>query len=97
MRVQLRVHSACSQVLGVYVSLVMLRQVVAPHEAFLTLAAFEALVSCRGKREKRQRLVGCSNFIPADRRRSKGGGAPEQLVSYSNVSGAHFKQLNISM
>ena len=37
-----------SQVLGVYVSLVMLRQVVAPHEAFLTLAALEALVSCGG-------------------------------------------------
>lgn len=29
----------------------MLRQVVAPHEAFLTLAALEALVSCEGKKD----------------------------------------------
>lgn len=43
--------SGGSQVLGVYVSLVMLRQVVAPHEAFLTLAALEALVSCEGKKD----------------------------------------------
>lgn len=39
-------YAGSSQVLGVYVSLVMFRQVVAPHEAFLTLAALEALVSC---------------------------------------------------
>lgn len=30
----------------------MLRQVVAPHEAFLTLAALEALVSCGGGKQK---------------------------------------------
>lgn len=41
-RVRLRSRS---QVLGVDVSLVMLRQVVAPHEALLALAALEALVS----------------------------------------------------
>lgn len=41
-------YTGSSQVLGVYVSLVMFCQVVAPHEAFLTLAALEALVSCEG-------------------------------------------------
>lgn len=36
-----------SQVLGVYVCLVVLRQVVAPHETLLTLVALEAFVSCQ--------------------------------------------------
>lgn len=39
-----KVHG--SQVFGVYVSLVMLRQMVAPHEALLTLAALEPFVAC---------------------------------------------------
>lgn len=42
-------HTGGSQVLGVYVGLVVLRQMVAPHEAFLTLAALKALVSCEEK------------------------------------------------
>lgn len=50
-------YTVCSQVLGVYVSLVMLRQMIAPHEAFLTLAALEALVSCEGNK-KRKKVVG---------------------------------------
>lgn len=36
-----------SQVLGVYVCLVVLRQVVAPHETLLTLVALKAFVSCQ--------------------------------------------------
>lgn len=40
-----------SQVLGVYVCFVMLREMVAPHEPFLTLVALEALVSCKEKTE----------------------------------------------
>lgn len=43
----------CSQVLGVYVSFVMLRQVVTPHEAFLTLVALKAFVSCGRNKRKR--------------------------------------------
>lgn len=45
----------CSQVLGVNVCFVMLGQVVAPHEPFLTLVALEALVSY----DKIQKRIGC--------------------------------------
>lgn len=45
------------QVLGVDVSLIMLRQVIAPHEAFLTLAALEAFVTCNVRRNKRECTV----------------------------------------
>lgn len=53
-------HTGRSQILGVYVSLVVLRQMVTPHEAFLTLTALKALVSCEEntnkRREKHQQL-----------------------------------------
>lgn len=35
----------------------MLRQVIAPHEAFLTLAALEAFVTCNVRRNKRECTV----------------------------------------
>lgn len=47
-------HTGRSQILGVYVSLIVLRQMVAPHKAFLTLAALKALVSCEEKANKRR-------------------------------------------
>lgn len=59
-------HAGGSQVLGVYVGLVVLRQVVAPHEAFLTLAALKALVPCEEEHRGEKRLA-ASN--------SGGGGA----------------------
>lgn len=52
-------YTARSQVLGVYVSLVMFRQVVTPHEAFLTLVALEALVTCDEKQKQRVGIVKC--------------------------------------
>lgn len=45
-------YTLSSQVLGVYVSLVMFRQVVTPHEAFLTLVALKTLVSCQANKNK---------------------------------------------
>lgn len=60
-----RGQTVCSQVLGVYVSLVMLRQVVAPHEALLTLAALEAFVSCVCARVPLQ-LVAARESLPAE-------------------------------
>lgn len=50
-----------SQVLGVYVCLVVLRQVVAPHESLLTLVALKALVSCQeggSRRSSSQKVLG---------------------------------------
>lgn len=69
-------HTGGSQVLGVYVGLVVLRQMVAPHEAFLTLAALKALVSCEEKhgeeksvgvlKKKKKNVCDCS-CLPGDR------------------------------
>lgn len=46
--------------------LVVLRQVVAPHEALLTLVALKALVSCQGGGRERDRQTGQDR--QADRR-----------------------------
>lgn len=51
-----------SQVFSVYVSLVMLRQMVAPHEALLTLVALEAFVSCVCPCVPLELVAACESF-----------------------------------